>query len=65
VSVSYSRIAEVHLTQNELPAALAGYQQALAIDEKLVAQDPRNQTLQKDLASDQSKIEEITGRLKK
>jgi tetratricopeptide (TPR) repeat protein len=59
LSISYHKIAGIHLKKGDLKEALEGYQQALTISEKLLKQDPQNQTLKDDVGYYQQQIADI------
>jgi tetratricopeptide (TPR) repeat protein len=59
MSVSNNRIGNMFSKQGDLTAALASYQAALAIAERLVASDPGNAAWQRDLSVSHNKIGDV------
>ena len=52
-------VAELRLTQGDLPGALKSCRDSLAIREKLAKQDPRNAGLQRDLSVSYNKVGDV------
>jgi tetratricopeptide (TPR) repeat protein len=57
--VSHNKIGDIRRDQGDLQAALASYQAALAIAERLAAADPANAEAQRDLSISHNKIGDI------
>jgi tetratricopeptide (TPR) repeat protein len=59
LSVSREKIGDVQQAQGDLAAALASYQAALAISERLAKADPGNAGWQRDLSVSHNKIGDV------
>jgi tetratricopeptide (TPR) repeat protein len=59
ISVSYTRLGDVQVSQDDLAAALASYSHSYAIRERLVTSDPDNAGWQRDLAVSYNKIGDV------